>query len=415
MQCLRAYLFQWLTVAFVMGSVRTRKGSNKLFIDFRYRSERCRELTALDDGAANRKKLDSLLKRIEAEITLGSFDYAAYFPGSKNLAKFAQPSLATLSSDSNKRGKSAFFKDFCEVWFQEMESSWRRSYRATVRGVLDRQLIPEFGDLEVSNISKADLLQFRASLAKVKHGNKIGFSADHTNRHIKIMKMILTEAADRFHFTPSFQNIKPLKVPKSDVDPFTLDEIQLFLQTIRPDFKDYFTVRFFTGMRTAEIDGLKWRFVDFERKQILVRETWVKGYVEYTKTDGGQREIEMNPLVYDALKNQFEATGDKEFVFTTKVGTPLCNNRVTKRVWHPLLAHLGMRPRRPYQTRHTAATLWLASGESPEWIARQMGHANTEMLFRVYSRYVPNLTRRDGSAFERLLSLKFSIDGGDHE
>ena len=24
------------------------------------------------------------------------------------------------------------------------------------------------------------------------------------------------------------------------------------------------------------------------------------------------------------------------------------------------------------------------------------------MLFRVYSRYVPNLTRRDGSAFERM-------------
>jgi integrase len=26
------------------------------------------------------------------------------------------------------------------------------------------------------------------------------------------------------------------------------------------------------------------------------------------------------------------------------------------------------------------------------------------MLFRVYSRYVPNLTRRDGSAFERMLT-----------
>ena len=32
-----------------------------------------------------------------------------------------------------------------------------------------------------------------------------------------------------------------------------------------------------------------------------------------------------------------------------------------------------------------------------------IGHSTTEMLFRVYSRYVPNLTRRDGSAFERLL------------
>jgi integrase len=32
-----------------------------------------------------------------------------------------------------------------------------------------------------------------------------------------------------------------------------------------------------------------------------------------------------------------------------------------------------------------------------------MGHTTTEMLFRVYSRYVPNLTRQDGSAFDRLM------------
>ncbi|MEY8250960.1 MAG: integrase, partial [Colwellia sp.] len=91
------------------------------------------------------------------------------------------------------------------------------------------------------------------------------------------------------------------------------------------------------------------------------------------------------------------------------------NNNITKRVWYPMLAHLDLRKRRPYQTRHTAATLWLASGESPEWIARQMGHVNTEMLFRVYSRYVPNLTRRDGSAFERLLTNSFETEGSTHE
>ena len=37
-----------------------------------------------------------------------------------------------------------------------------------------------------------------------------------------------------------------------------------------------------------------------------------------------------------------------------------------------------------------------------------MGHTTTEMLFRVYSRYVPNLTRRDGSAMERLLVSEFN-------
>ena len=38
-----------------------------------------------------------------------------------------------------------------------------------------------------------------------------------------------------------------------------------------------------------------------------------------------------------------------------------------------------------------------------------MGHTSTEMLFRVYSRYVPNLTRRDGSAMERLLAQHISV------
>jgi integrase len=33
------------------------------------------------------------------------------------------------------------------------------------------------------------------------------------------------------------------------------------------------------------------------------------------------------------------------------------------------------------------------------------------MLFRVYSRYVPNLTRRDGSAIDRLLATRFAGTG----
>ena len=70
-------------------------------------------------------------------------------------------------------------------------------------------------------------------------------------------------------------------------------------------------------------------------------------------------------------------------------------------------------------------TLWLAAGENPEWIARQMGHTTTEMLFRVYSRFVPNLTRQDGSAFDRLLQQQLDAEraeaesepdtGGDHD
>ena len=157
-------------------------------------------------------------------------------------------------------------------------------------------------------------------------------------------------------------------------------------------------------MRTGEVDGLKWRYVDFENRLILVRESWVDGEFTTTKTQESYRDIQMSQPVYEALKLQYELTGNKSsLVFANTQGKPLSKHNVTTRVWYPTLDDLGLERRRPYQTRHTAATLWLASGESPEWIARQMGHANTEMLFRVYSRFVPNLTRNDGSAFERML------------
>ena len=112
----------------------------------------------------------------------------------------------------------------------------------------------------------------------------------------------------------------------------------------------------------------------------------------------------MSQIVYDALKSQHDVTSKiSSFVFCNSNGLPLQYGNVTNRVWIPTLRLLGLKPRRAYETRHTTATLWLASGENPEWIARQMGHSNTKMLFTIYSRFVPNLTRQDGSAFERLL------------
>jgi integrase len=104
----------------------------------------------------------------------------------------------------------------------------------------------------------------------------------------------------------------------------------------------------------------------------------------------------MSQIVYDSLTEQQKATGNMKYVFCNRKGDPLDNKNFISRIWNPLLRYLGLKIRRPYQCRHTAATLWLASGEAPE--SRQLGHSTTEMLFSVYSRYVPNLTRKAGVA-----------------
>jgi integrase len=296
------------------------------------------------------------------------------------------------------------FAEFAAIWVAENEVAWRRSNRRTVADILNGHLLPAFGDRDVGHITKSDILTFRSTLAKVPGRKAETLSAKRINAILAPLRQILNEAADRFDFTTPYRNIKPLKQVRPDVEPFTLDEVQTILRTVREDYRHYFTVRFFTGMRTGEIDGLKWQYVDFERRQILIRETIVGGEEDTTKTEGSQREIHMSQRVFDALQEQARATRKlSKYVFCTREGQALDHNNVTKRVWYPLLRYLGLKERRPYQTRHTAATLWLASGENPLWIARQLGHSSTEMLFKVYGRFVPNLTRQDGSAFERLL------------
>lgn len=398
-----------------MGSIRRRPESGLLFLDFKYLGQRLREQTALPDTEPNRKRLQKALERIEGEIALGTFDYEKTF-GKPLPAKSGQTDSEASSNDAEAaqpttRSGTPLFKDFADMWFAECEVSWRRSYRVTQRGSLDQYLIPYFGDKEVGHITKADVLAFRASLAKVP-ARKSSFTLSNRriNSVMKPLRQILNEAADRLEFTSAFRNIKPLKMKRSDVMPFTLEEVQQILTTVRADFRNYFTVRFFTGMRTGEVHGLKWKYIDFERRLILVREAIVMKEEDELKTDGSVRDIQMTDLVFDALQAQFKVTGKlSEFVFCNRKGEPIDNQNFLNRVWSPLLRHLNIPHRRAYQMRHTAATLWLAAGEAPEWIARQLGHTSTEMLFRVYSRYVPNLTRRDGSAMERLLKQHISV------
>jgi integrase len=406
-----------------MGNIRVRKETNTLFFDFRWFGERCREQTALTDTPNNRKELNKVMERINAEITLGTFDYGKYFPNSPRAQKFAFTSATDDQPDAVMSSHQIHapymhpdvdtprLTQWFDQWVEENEASWKGTYQEKLTMIFNKYISPVLGKKKVSDITKTEVLQLRANLAKVRRGEKQKpLSAGRINQVMGLLRQLINEAADRFDFNTSYRGIKPLRMERTQVDPFSLDEVQLILDTVRYDFRNYLAVRFFTGLRTSEIDGLKWENVDFERNQIHVKSARVDGEETSTKTIGSVRFVEMSSIVKKALEEQLEKRiHDIDYVFCSPTGLPVNHRNFTNRVWHPLLKELGFRKRRPYQTRHTAATLWLAAGESPEWIARQLGHTTTKMLFTVYSRYVPNLTRQDGSAMDRLLSTQISL------
>ncbi|MEL0628434.1 site-specific integrase [Psychromonas aquatilis] len=386
-----------------MGTINTRNG--KLVADFRYQNQRCREQTQLNDTSANRKRLTRLLKTIEAEILLGNFEYAKYFPNSNKVQKFAELNQRKKTASHHFGSADApTVKEFSVIWFNEKAIEWRQSHKESIEGILESHILPAFGKMKISVIKKQDILTFRSALAKVQGRKGKVLSPSRINHIMTPLRMLLAEAADRYEFTTPWKNIKALKVQRTEVDPFSLNEVDRLINTAPDGFKSYYTVRFFTGLRTGEIDGLHWNKVDLDKKQIYIDQSLVRGVMTDAKTDGSNRIIQLTDRVVEALKVQKKMTQHLgPFVFCKKDGKPFNYQTISRVIWEPMLERLKLKYRNPYQTRHTYATLLLAAGESPEWIAQQMGHSTTTMLFRVYSRYVPNLTRQDGSAFERYI------------
>lgn len=398
-----------------MSSIRFRPDINRLYFDFHFRGVRCREYSSLEDTPANRRKMGSVLKKIESDISRGTFDYARYFPNSKLAARLTQATdTAIVTAAKPPKADTPVFAEFVRTWQLQKKVEWRRAYISSVASIVKTHLLPYFGETPLGDIDRAMIMEFRSELASTHtsgDGREKTRAAATVNRIVGILRQILDESVARHGGVNPCLTIKQLKLKRVDIQPFSIGEVRKIIDTIRPDYSRYILVRFFTGMRSGEAHGLRWKHIDFERRQLLIRETFHNGHVEYTKTDGSQRQIDMSGPVFDALATHKPQTSNPEaYVFCTRNGLPIDNKNFNNRIWKPLLRHLDLKQRRPYQMRHTCATLWLSAGENPEWIARQLGHTTTEMLFRVYSRYVPNLTRRDGSAFDNMLTA--AMNGG---
>lgn len=74
----------------------------------------------------------------------------------------------------------------------------------------------------------------------------------------------------------------------------------------------------------------------------------------------------------------------------------------------------GVRYRRPYQTRHTYASMMLSAGEHPMWVAKQMGHTDWLMIGRVYGRWMPSSDTNAGGKAELIWSKSERPEASDH-
>lgn len=363
-------------------------------ITFMYRGVRCRERITLKPTATNLKKAEQHKAAIEHAISIGTFDYSVTFPGSARAEKFApEASRETVNG-------------YLTRWLAAKEKHVASSTFDGYRKLVTLRLIPALGDTMLVDLKRKALRDWLDTL-EVSNKTLSNIQSCLRSALNDAVEEELIELNPLAGWTYS-RKTAPLK--EDDVDPFSPEEQQAVLGALSGQARNMMQFALWTGLRTSELVALDWGDIDWLREEVMVSRAMTqasKGKAETTKTAAGRRSVKLLRLALEALKAQKAHT----FLADTEVfQNPRTLERwagdgpIRKTMWVPAMKKAGVRYRRPYQTRHTYASMMLSAGEHPMWVAKQMGHTDWTMIARVYGRWMPSADLDAGGKAEVMWS-----------
>jgi integrase len=366
-------------------------------ITFIYNGKRCRERLKLKPTAANLDKAHKHRQSILAAIDAGLFDYAVTFPDSKRAPQFSDKPDITVN-------------DWLETWLTRKEKHLKSStYAGYVKAI--NQLTAALGSIALADLKKKDVRAWCDSKAAT---NKTLANL------VSVLRAALQDAADDeiiptnplFDF--KYRRQEPPRV--SDVDPFTRDEQAAILAVLSDQHLNLFQFAFWSGLRTSELVALQWGDIDWLRGTVLVQraKTQPSSKAETTKTKAGNREVKLLPPALAALtaQKQFTFLHDQTIFHNPKTGQPWQGDQAIRKFWTFALKRAGVRYRRPYQTRHTYASMMLTAGEPLAWVSKQLGHSSVIMTASVYATHIPDAQPDAGNKAVELFA-QFSCKTGN--
>ena len=144
----------------------------------------------------------------------------------------------------------------------------------------------------------------------------------------------------------------------------TEDEEELLLEADDSRIKPILIVALNTGMRKGEIFKLKWKDVDFEKREIKIP----------MSKSGKERRIPINSILINLLYTLKAENGQNEFVFTNlKTGKPYVD---IKRSFDSACKRAGIENLRFHDLRHSFATRLARRGVDLVIVKELMGHAS---------------------------------------
>jgi integrase len=315
---------------------------------------------------------------------------------------------------------------YLDDWLASLAIAGRRP--TTVAGY--RRLIrihvkPAIGDLPIQELTAVDLDRLYAKLSKV---GSAGGRGPLSKASVRQVHMVLGKAlGDAARKGLVQRNVVRLASPPSaasarapEMKVWTPDQVRTFLDFVANDSHgSMIRLAALTGLRRAELCGLRWQDVDLDSARVVVRQAITTvdhepsaGDVKSTRS---RRVIDLDATTVTVLRAQRkQQLEDRLRAGATWVDSGLVFTMPDGRGWHPdvitrAFARLVQRSSLPrirlHDLRHSHATHLLAAGANPRVTSERLGHASVAFTLDVYGHVLP------GQQADAAAAVAMLVDG----
>lgn len=299
----------------------------------------------------------------------------------------------------------------CTLTFAELAATWIEGFEAQVRSgeraertlehyryQLRRNLLPTLGQKKVQEISTDDCARLIAKL------RARGLSPKTIAGALVPLGRVFSLALRRGYINSNplqrLETSERPRVHRREQRVLTHEEMRKLLAACLPSYRPLVTTALYTGMRLSELLGLTWAEVDFDAGLIRVRHQLSRGRRDRAarrvrlKTKAAVRDIPLLPQLGSLLKQHKLAapfSDDRDYVFSTTLGTPLGYRNVERRgltraAKKAGLEQEGLLPLRLHDLRHTFASHLIVDLRlDVAQVSRILGHARPSITLDTYT------------------------------
>lgn len=320
-------------------------------------------------------------------------------------------------------GGNIKFQDFAEQWFKDYgETHLREKTLFRYRQLSDRTYTA-IGHIRIDRLQPHHLLAFYANLAEPGVNQRTGGGlSPKTIRHYHTFISSVMERAVKWNLieTNPCHRIDPPKVDKKEIKYMDDEQVGLFIDVLQSEpleWRAFFMLLLYTGMRRGEALGLEWEDVDMETGVITIRRTsqYTPGkgtFTDDTKTETSKRSIRIPDDMVSLLKQHYIEQSRQRLrlgtkweqsgrLFTQWNGAPMCPNSPYTWLQRFLDRH-GLERVNLHSIQHTNATLLIGQGVNVRTVAGRLGHSQTSTTMNIYAH---QLQSADAAAADALAGV----------